>query len=138
MDWAAEVRSLRADKGLTQEEFAPLAGVSRNTIQNWENGRVRRVSNRTRARVRAACLGRDGTESRALEGPPKHRRYSDEAISSLHQALDMILDNARSTVVEKVTEILEHYAGDLSSSLDRRETETAHAGKSRARRPVRD
>jgi DNA-binding transcriptional regulator YiaG len=117
LEWAEEVKAFRVANGLTQEEFAPLAGVSKTTVQNWENGRVGRVPNRTKARVRAA-FGASGGSDVQTRGS-KARRYSGEAIAALHQALDMILDNADSTVVQSVTELLTKFAGRFGDTRER-------------------
>ncbi len=34
-----EVKAVRAKTGLTQEKFALLVGVSKRTLENWEQGR---------------------------------------------------------------------------------------------------
>lgn len=34
-----EVRSLRNEAGMTQEEFAHFLGVTATTVRNWETGR---------------------------------------------------------------------------------------------------
>lgn len=34
-----EVREVRAQTGLSQERFAKLIGVSKRTLENWEQGR---------------------------------------------------------------------------------------------------
>ena len=34
-----EVKAVRAKTGLTQEKFALIVGVSRRTLENWEQGR---------------------------------------------------------------------------------------------------
>ena len=36
-----DVKALRAKVGMTQEEFARAAGISVDTLQNWEQGRRR-------------------------------------------------------------------------------------------------
>jgi len=65
---------------------------------------------RAKDRVRAACgIGRAAEAARG-SGKRSARRYSDEAIAAFHQALDMILDNAPSTVVERVSELLVQHA----------------------------
>ena len=34
-----EVKAIRAKTGLTQEHFADVVGVSKRTLENWEQGR---------------------------------------------------------------------------------------------------
>jgi putative transcriptional regulator len=34
-----EVKAVRAKTGLTQEKFAMMVGVSKRTLENWEQGR---------------------------------------------------------------------------------------------------
>lgn len=34
-----EVKAVRAKTGLTQEKFALIVGVSKRTLENWEQGR---------------------------------------------------------------------------------------------------
>lgn len=34
-----EVKAIRAKTGLTQERFATVVGVSKRTLENWEQGR---------------------------------------------------------------------------------------------------
>ena len=34
-----EVKAVRAKTGLTQEKFAMIVGVSKRTLENWEQGR---------------------------------------------------------------------------------------------------
>jgi putative transcriptional regulator len=34
-----EVKAIRAKTGLTQERFASVVGVSKRTLENWEQGR---------------------------------------------------------------------------------------------------
>ncbi|MBL4630148.1 MAG: helix-turn-helix domain-containing protein [Paraglaciecola sp.] len=34
-----EVKAIRAKTGLTQERFADVVGVSKHTLENWEQGR---------------------------------------------------------------------------------------------------
>lgn len=34
-----EVKTIRAKTGLTQERFATVVGVSKRTLENWEQGR---------------------------------------------------------------------------------------------------
>ncbi|MGM9662917.1 MAG: helix-turn-helix domain-containing protein [Oscillospiraceae bacterium] len=39
MEFSEKLRTLRAQRGMTQEELAAVAGVSRNAVSKWENGR---------------------------------------------------------------------------------------------------
>lgn len=117
-NWASEIRSFHDASGLSQVEFALKIGVERSTLQNWEHGRAvpRR---RTILRVRAICRPPSG---HALEQLGEPRRYSSEAIASLHQALDMILDNAPSEMVKDVSEYLTKRAGYYGGPPDRPES----------------
>ncbi len=40
MNFGDKLRIARKRKGLEQSELASLVGVSRNSISNWENGKV--------------------------------------------------------------------------------------------------
>ena len=35
---AADIRRLRAERGLSQSTFAPIIGVRQQQLSNWENG----------------------------------------------------------------------------------------------------
>ena len=107
--WALEVRALRQAMGLNQEEFAVRVGVAKSTIGYWERGEFK-PHRKTKDRIRAACGIERATEGTRGSGKRIARRYSDEAIAAFHQALDMILDNAPSTVVERVSELLVQHA----------------------------
>lgn len=39
MEFSEKLRTLRGQRGMTQEELAAVAGVSRNAVSKWENGR---------------------------------------------------------------------------------------------------
>lgn len=39
MNFGEQIRSIRANNGLTQEQFAQRLNVSRQTISSWENDR---------------------------------------------------------------------------------------------------
>ncbi len=39
MEFGERVKRVRADAGLTQEQFATRLGVTRQAVSNWENGR---------------------------------------------------------------------------------------------------
>lgn len=102
---ANELKLLRERIGLTQEDFAQLIGTSRATVQNWESGRTT-PHRRTLTRIRAIL-------------PANMSRYSQETRQQLTDALNLILDRAPSTVVEKVSELLTHYAGQYADATDR-------------------
>ncbi len=38
--WSEEILLFRRRRGMKQEEFANLMSVSRQTVSNWENGKV--------------------------------------------------------------------------------------------------
>ena len=54
IDFAALVRSLRAARGLTQEEFARELDVTVGTMNGWENGRHRPVRAQRKRLLRLA------------------------------------------------------------------------------------
>jgi len=41
IDIPAEIKSIREEMDLSQSEFAELIGVSKRTLQEWEQGRCR-------------------------------------------------------------------------------------------------
>ena len=41
IDVPAEIKSIREEMDLSQSEFAELIGVSKRTLQEWEQGRCR-------------------------------------------------------------------------------------------------
>lgn len=102
-NWASEVKALRATLALTQDEFALKVGVSGSTVGYWESGEVT-PHKRTRERVRTACSAEEPAK-------PATRRYSEETISQLHQALDIVIDKAPSTAIQQVSALLEKFAG---------------------------
>jgi DNA-binding XRE family transcriptional regulator len=115
-DWAAEIKSLRAKRGLTQDELASLIGVASSTIGFWETGKVvphKRTKKRIYAIFQSEVFTASGPALEVSRRPrvESSRRYSQETIAELHQALDMILDNAPSAVVERITETLNKDAG---------------------------
>lgn len=38
MDFGNNLRLIRKEKGLTQEQFAEMLGVSRQAVSKWESG----------------------------------------------------------------------------------------------------
>lgn len=117
-NWASEVKALRATLDLTQDEFALKVGVSGSTVGYWESGEVT-PHKRTRERVRAACSAEEPSAK------PAARRYSEETIAQLHQALDIVIDKAPSTAIQQVSALLEKFAGifggereELAGSID--------------------
>ena len=108
-NWASEVLALRTALGLTQDEFAVKLGVAGSSVGYWESGEVT-PHKRTRERIRAACAG-TVPDLRQEAPKSKSRRYSEETIAVLHQALDVILDGAPSPIIEKVSEFLDDFAG---------------------------
>lgn len=116
--WASEVKALRSAECLTQEEFAAKIGVSKSTLVYWESGQFT-PHKRTMQRVRAAF---SPAPSAPAEGASPNRRYSQEAIVALHKALDIILDGAPSTVILKVGEFLDEFAGKYGIPSERGQT----------------
>ena len=114
-NWASEVRALRIALDLTQDEFAVKLGVAGSSVGYWETGEVT-PHKRTRQRIRAACAEAD---SGTIASAPKSRRYSEEAVHALHQALDVILDGAPSAVIQKVSEFLDKFAGQYGIPSER-------------------
>ena len=39
MDFGDRIKKLRAEKGLTQEQFSQKLNISRQAVSNWENNR---------------------------------------------------------------------------------------------------
>jgi DNA-binding transcriptional regulator YiaG len=54
-DYAALVRKVRGELGLSQEDFAHELGVSFATINRWENGQVK-PSRLARVQIDAFCV----------------------------------------------------------------------------------
>lgn len=72
MDFGTKLRAFRETKNLTQEVLAKQAGLSVDTIQNWEQGRTRP---RLPALIRLAkTLGASLDELVADEKPAARRR----------------------------------------------------------------
>jgi len=103
-DIAEELKEFREARTLTQDDLARMMGVAQSTIQNWENGRTS-PRPKMALRIRALAGGPETTEKK------KARRYNEERIVQAHTALDLILDRARSDVVEKVMADLAKFAG---------------------------
>ena len=59
-----EIRRLREQLGLTQEEMARLLGVSHNTVQKWEGGQ-RNIPHLTARGIRAVVDEYRGEEKAA-------------------------------------------------------------------------
>jgi plasmid maintenance system antidote protein VapI len=126
-------KAVRARKNrpesLNQEAFARMLGLSTSEVRRWEQG------TRAPTEGQAILLGKvtgppdcwfwwelAGLSRREIEralvkpassGAEERTtaRYSEDATMALHQALDIILDNAPSTVVEKVSAMLDKFAG---------------------------
>jgi len=120
-NWATEALALRTALDLTQQEFATKIGMASSTIGYWESGEVS-PHKRTMARVRDICARAVAANSEAAGAAVGKRRYSQETIASLHQALDMILDNAPSEMVKDVSEYLTKRAGYYGGPPDRPES----------------
>ena len=41
---AVDIAAMRADRGLSQREYADLLGIDVRTLQNWEQGRNRPIA----------------------------------------------------------------------------------------------
>ncbi len=107
---------MREDAGLTQEDFAQIVGVARATVQNWESGRTR-PHRRMLDGIRAAIPGAGREQSSS--------RYNEEVRQELHTALNVVLDNAKETVVEDISARLTKAAGWYGDPPDRHDTQTA-------------
>jgi transcriptional regulator with XRE-family HTH domain len=121
----ALVRKVRKSLEQSQEEFARNLKVSKGAVQHWESGRSR-PSPRLLKQMISLAPPFAGDLRLAIEqfewhtGARRASRYSEETRHALISALDMILDNAPSTVVETVSELLTKYAGQHGDSLRRR------------------
>ena len=40
MNFSEQIKKIRVDKGITQQEMANNLGISRQAISNWENDRT--------------------------------------------------------------------------------------------------
>lgn len=99
---------------LTQEEFARLLGVVRAAVEHWEAGR-NKPSRRNLRKIYA--LREDykrGSVSVSKIATKQVGRVKAETRLALHEALDLILDQATDTVVDQIAEILTARAGAYS------------------------
>lgn len=84
--FGSTLRSLRTQAGMSQEELASKAEVSRASVQNWEGGR--REPRRAELRRLAAALGVDvATLTQAGEMTPLTREQIAERRAQLLSAL---------------------------------------------------
>ena len=92
-DFPRMIKDSRNVRGLTQEQFADLVGVSFATVNRWENGQSR-PNNLAWQRI----VELDNQSRRELLGIPK---VSEEVSASAYRALDFSADpNAVSAVAE--------------------------------------
>lgn len=59
--YAARIRGARADAGMTQQELAAAAGISRGTVANMESGRMVPQADHLRRAMLALGLKLDGS-----------------------------------------------------------------------------
>jgi len=133
------IRALRKEMGLSQEGFARQLGLTSNTVARYERGEfqpdpfnllliIKIAPDDWKARL-LPHLPAEGarwleTLSQKQASAPRlgrSSRYSHETKQALHDALDVVLDRAPSTAVQKVTEVLTNFAGKYGDPDDPRE-----------------
>jgi len=109
MDIGKTIAKLRCDLELSQEKFANLLGVSRQTVQKWESGvsspdmeNLVGIANKFGISMDLLVLGRDKREMEELRGvkkiEPKYDNitgwdsYSDQLMIEYRQSVDEGLD----------------------------------------------
>ena len=109
MDIGKTIAKLRCDLELSQEKFANLLGVSRQTVQKWESGvsspdmeNLAGIANKFGISMDLLVLGRDKREMEELRGvkkiEPKYDNitgwdsYSDQFMIEYRQSVDEGLD----------------------------------------------
>lgn len=109
MDIGKTIAKLRYDLELSQEKFANLLGVSRQTVQKWESGvsspdmeNLVGIANKFGISMDLLVLGRDKREMEELRGvkkiEPKYDNitgwdsYSDQLMIEYRQSVDEGLD----------------------------------------------
>lgn len=133
---ASLIARVRLALGETQESFAPVMHVVRASVQNWESGRGKptpkrlrkmaeiapqfarelriaadKIEEEIRARRRRKGIRASGGKRGYISVKIAGRRYGEDTISSAHEALDLVIDNAPTELVKKVQEILDKHAG---------------------------
>ncbi len=95
---AIQLRELRDNLGITQQQLAEKLSVAVSSIQKWERGRhVPHPGTLSKIAALAATSA-------------KTRRVSDETRMQLFTALDTILERAPSAIIEKIIDVLSEAA----------------------------